>query len=55
MTKIKVLLIDDSSLVLSILKKILTNSQEIEVIGTATSGKEGIQKGKGTKSRCSVH
>ena len=44
MTKIKVLLIDDSSLVLSILKKILTNSQEIEVIGTATSGKEGIQK-----------
>ena len=44
MTKIKVLLIDDSSLVLSILKKILTNSKEIEVIGTATSGKEGIQK-----------
>ena len=44
MTKIKVLLIDDSSLVLSILKKILTNSKEIEVIGTATSGKEGIEK-----------
>ncbi len=46
MNKIKVLLIDDSAIVLSILKKILLNSQEIEVIGTAINGKDGIQKVK---------
>jgi two-component system, chemotaxis family, protein-glutamate methylesterase/glutaminase len=46
MKKIKVLLIDNSSLVLGILKKILNNSQEIEVIGIASNGKEGIQKVK---------
>jgi two-component system, chemotaxis family, protein-glutamate methylesterase/glutaminase len=46
MNKIKVLLIDDSAIVLSILKKILLNSQEIDVIGTASNGKEGIQKVK---------
>lgn len=46
MKKIKVLLIDDSSLVLGILKKILKNSNEVEVIGIASNGKEGIQKVK---------
>ena len=42
--RIRTLLIDDSPIVLNILKRILAQSQEIEVVGTAENGKEGIQK-----------
>jgi two-component system, chemotaxis family, protein-glutamate methylesterase/glutaminase len=42
--KIKVLLVDDSPIVLNILKRILSSSQEIEVIGTASHGQEGLQR-----------
>jgi len=42
--RIRTLLIDDSPIVINILKRILAQSQEIEVVGTAANGKEGIQK-----------
>ena len=42
--KIKVLLIDDSPIVLSILKRILDKSSEVLVIGTAKNGSEGLDQ-----------
>jgi two-component system, chemotaxis family, protein-glutamate methylesterase/glutaminase len=42
--RIRTLLIDDSPIVINILKRILAQSQEIEVVGTAANGKEGIEK-----------
>ena len=41
--KIRVLLVDDSPLVLTILKRMLTRSPEIEVVGTARHGKEALE------------
>jgi two-component system chemotaxis response regulator CheB len=41
--KIKVVLIDDSPIVLTILKRILSTSTDIEVIGTAKDGAEGLK------------
>jgi two-component system chemotaxis response regulator CheB len=42
--KIRTLLVDDSPIVINILKRILAQSQEIEVVGTAANGQEGIEK-----------
>ena len=42
--KIKVLLIDDSPIVLNILKRILDKSSEVLVIGTAKNGSEGLDQ-----------
>jgi two-component system, chemotaxis family, protein-glutamate methylesterase/glutaminase len=42
--KIKVLLIDDSPIVLNILKRILDKSSEVLVIGTASNGSEGLDQ-----------
>jgi two-component system chemotaxis response regulator CheB len=42
--KIKVLLIDDSPIVLNILKRILDSSPEVMVIGTAKNGMEGLDQ-----------
>jgi len=42
--KIKVLLIDDSPIVLNILKRILDSSTEVMVIGTAKNGMEGLEQ-----------
>ena len=39
---IRVLLVDDSPLMLLILKRVLATSPEIEVIGTAADGKEAL-------------
>lgn len=44
--KIKVLLIDDSPIVLNILKRILDKSSEVLVIGTAKNGEEGLEQVK---------
>ena len=41
--KIKVLLVDDSPLVLSILTKLLSSASDIEVAGTASNGKEAVE------------
>lgn len=40
--KIKVLLVDDSPLVLTILKRMLSSSPDIEVVGTARHGQEAL-------------
>lgn len=42
--KIKVLLVDDSILALTILQRVLAGSDEITVIGTARNGKEAVEK-----------
>ncbi|MDD5037358.1 MAG: response regulator, partial [Methylococcaceae bacterium] len=39
---IRVLLVDDSLLTLTIVKKILATCPEIQVVGTATNGKEAL-------------
>src|SRR5262249_17813568 len=41
-TPIRVLLVDDSPLILAGLKKILASSPEIEVVGTAKNGREAL-------------
>jgi two-component system chemotaxis response regulator CheB len=41
--KIKVLLVDDSTIALTVLQRILSVSPEIEVVGTARNGKEALQ------------
>jgi two-component system, chemotaxis family, protein-glutamate methylesterase/glutaminase len=41
--KIKVLLVDDSPIVISILKRVFALSPEIEIVGTAKNGLEGLQ------------
>lgn len=40
---IRVLLVDDSPIALKILERILSSSPDIEVIGTALNGKEGLE------------
>jgi two-component system, chemotaxis family, protein-glutamate methylesterase/glutaminase len=42
--KIKVLVIDDSLFMRQILSDVLNADQDIEVVGTATNGEEGVQK-----------
>ena len=44
--KIKILLVDDSPVVLGILKKILAKSPEVLVVGTAKNGEEGLEQVK---------
>lgn len=44
MGKIKVLILDESPNVLGHFKRILANSNEIDLIGVANNGKEGLQK-----------
>ena len=41
-SKIRVLLVDDSPLVLNFLRRLLSRSPEIQVVGTAANGKEGL-------------
>lgn len=41
---VKVLLVEDSPVVLAILKKILAAASEIEVVGTASNGQEALDK-----------
>jgi len=40
---IRVLLVDNSSLALTILQKLLSNTSRIEVVGTATNGREALE------------
>jgi len=40
---IKVLLVDDSLLTLAVLKRMLANTPEIQVVGTATNGQEAAE------------
>lgn len=42
--KIRILLVDDSPIVIATLKKILSKSMSIEIVGTASNGKEGLEK-----------
>lgn len=42
MSKIKVLLVEDSAVAMSIYEKMLNSSPLIEVVGKATNGKEGL-------------
>lgn len=42
--KIRVLLVDDSQIALSVLKRMLSASEDIEVAGTATNGKDALQR-----------
>jgi two-component system chemotaxis response regulator CheB len=41
--KVKVLLVDDSALVLTILKRMLSTTPDIEVVGTARHGQEALE------------
>ncbi|RMF26303.1 MAG: response regulator, partial [Cyanobacteria bacterium J083] len=45
MTKsaIKLLLVEDSKLALTILQRLLSNSPDISVVGTATNGKKALE------------
>lgn len=42
MPKIKVMLVEDSAVAMSIYEKMLTSSPHIEVVGKAANGKEGL-------------
>jgi two-component system chemotaxis response regulator CheB len=42
-TPIRVLLVDDSPLVLTLLSRMLAQSPEIEVVGKAHNGKEALK------------
>lgn len=42
MTKIKVLLVEDSAIAINIYEKMLNSSRHIEVVGKASNGKEGL-------------
>jgi len=44
MRKIRLLIVDDSSFMRSIIKRMLKNYSDIEVVGTARDGVEGIEK-----------
>ena len=41
---IRVLLVDDSPMVLHLLQRLLSRSPEIQVVGTAANGKEGLDR-----------
>ncbi|MCS6960215.1 MAG: response regulator [Pseudanabaenaceae cyanobacterium SKYGB_i_bin29] len=43
MSKIRVVLIEDSIVALEILQRLINSSGEVEVVGTATDGVEGLQ------------
>lgn len=43
MSKIRVLLVEDSSVAINLYEKMLSSSRYIEVIGKAANGKEGLQ------------
>lgn len=43
MSKIKVVLIEDSIVALEILQRLINSSGEVEVVGTATDGLEGLE------------
>jgi len=43
MSKIRVVLIEDSIVALEILKRLINSSNEVEVVGTALDGGEGLQ------------
>ncbi len=43
MSKIRVVLIEDSVVALEILKRLINSSNEVEVVGTALDGVEGLQ------------
>jgi chemotaxis response regulator CheB len=43
MSKIRVVLIEDSIVALEILKRLINSSNEVEVVGTALDGVEGLQ------------
>lgn len=47
--KVKVLVVDDSAFMRRIISDILSESEEIEVIGTAKNGEEALQKAKELK------
>ena len=42
MSKIKVVLVEDSPVALNILERLINSSPEIEVVGTASEGREGL-------------
>ncbi len=42
MSKIKVVLVEDSPVALEILKRLINSSDEVEVVGTATDGSQGL-------------
>jgi len=44
MRKIRLLIVDDSSFMRSIIKRMLKSHEDIEVIGTARDGVDGIEK-----------
>ncbi|BCX12011.1 MAG: hypothetical protein KatS3mg067_0949 [Thermosynechococcus sp.] len=43
MSKIKVVLIEDSAVALEILQRLINSSEEVEVVGTAMDGASGLQ------------
>jgi len=43
MSKIRVVLIEDSIVALEILKRLINSSNEVEVVGTATDGVQGLE------------
>jgi Chemotaxis response regulator containing a CheY-like receiver domain and a methylesterase domain len=43
MSKIRVVLIEDSIVALEILQRLINSSAEVEVVGTATDGVEGLE------------
>ena len=49
MSKIKVLLVEDSAVAINIYEKMLNSSRHIEVIGKAANGKEGLDLAFKTK------
>ena len=49
MSNIKVLIVDDSFIVQEILKEMLSTDNEIEVLDTASNGKEGVEKAERLK------
>ena len=46
MDKVRVLIVDDSAFMRSMLKKMIESSPDFEVVGTANNGKEGLAKVK---------
>ncbi|ACV61575.1 response regulator receiver protein [Desulfofarcimen acetoxidans DSM 771] len=44
MTKIKVLVVDDSALIRNLISRLLEEQGEFQVIGTARNGKEALER-----------
>ena len=49
---VKVLLVDDESLIRNILKDYLSSDESLEVVGEASNGKLAISQAKGPTARC---